>query len=43
MFGFFHDETRIFLMLEYVAKGELFKHLREQKTFSEAVSAKVTK
>lgn len=28
LFGFFYDDTRVFLILEYAAKGELYKHLR---------------
>ncbi|KAG8917174.1 spindle assembly checkpoint kinase, partial [Tulasnella sp. 408] len=30
LYGFFHDEKRIFLMLEFAAKGELYKQLQKQ-------------
>lgn len=29
LFGYFHDNQRVFLILEFAAHGELFKHLRE--------------
>ncbi|CAN8073224.1 unnamed protein product [Agarophyton chilense] len=28
LFGYFYDDNRVFLILEYAAKGELYKHLR---------------
>lgn len=28
LFGYFYDDTRVFLILEYAAQGELYKHLR---------------
>lgn len=28
LFGYFHDQSRVFLILEYAAHGELYKHLR---------------
>ena len=28
LFGYFHDDSRVFLILEYAAQGELYKHLR---------------
>ncbi|KAI8342019.1 kinase-like domain-containing protein [Chlamydoabsidia padenii] len=40
LYGFFHDETRIFLILEFAAKGELYKELQEKKRFMESVAAK---
>ncbi|RWR80704.1 serine/threonine-protein kinase Aurora-3-like protein [Cinnamomum micranthum f. kanehirae] len=39
LFGWFHDEQRIFLMLEYAARGELFKELRKLRCFSEKRAA----
>lgn len=33
--GYFHDSKRIFLILEYAGKGELYKHLRKEERFSE--------
>jgi len=35
MFGHFHDSKRIFLILEYAGKGELYKHLRREQRFPE--------
>lgn len=30
LYTFFHDKTRIFLVLEFAAKGELYKELQRQ-------------
>ncbi|PXF43479.1 Aurora kinase A [Gracilariopsis chorda] len=38
LFGFFYDDNRVFLILEYAAKGELYKHLR-MHTFDERRAA----
>ena len=38
LFGYFYDETRVFLILEYAAQGELYKHLRSG-TFDERRAA----
>lgn len=35
LYGHFHDSKRIFLILEYAGKGELFKHLRRENRFPE--------
>lgn len=37
MYGYFHDETRVYLILEFAPKGELFKELNKQpkKRFDE--------
>ncbi len=35
LYGHFHDSKRIFLILEYAAKGELYKHLRKESRFPE--------
>ena len=34
-YGHFHDSKRIFLMLEFAGKGELYKHLRKENRFPE--------
>lgn len=34
-YGHFHDSKRVFLILEYAAKGELYKHLRRENRFQE--------
>ncbi|OAQ70401.1 serine/threonine-protein kinase Eg2 [Pochonia chlamydosporia 170] len=39
MFGHFHDNKRIFLILEFAGKGELYKHLRRENRFPEWKSA----
>ena len=35
LFGHFHDTKRIFLILEFACKGELYKHLRRETKFPE--------
>ncbi|KAF2965193.1 hypothetical protein GQX73_g8394 [Xylaria multiplex] len=35
LFGHFHDSKRVFLILEFAAKGELYKHLRRENRFPE--------
>ncbi len=42
LYGYFHDEKRVYLMVEYAAKGELYRQLRKRGRFSEARSAKVS-
>ncbi|XP_067935335.1 aurora kinase B-like [Watersipora subatra] len=42
MHGFFYDSDRIYLILEYVAKGELYDLLTKAKRFSESVAANYT-
>lgn len=41
MYGFFWDEKKIYLILEYALGGELYKELQrsENKRFPEAVAA----
>lgn len=34
-YGHFHDSKRVFLILEFAGKGELYKHLRKEKKFQE--------
>jgi len=40
LYGYFHDEKRIFLMLEFAGKGELYKQLSKYGHFSERRSAR---
>lgn len=40
LYGYFHDEKRIFLMLEFAGKGELYKQLSKHGSFSEKRSAR---
>lgn len=35
LFGHFHDSKRVFLILEFAGKGELYKHLRKEARFPE--------
>ncbi|KAH9831297.1 Serine/threonine-protein kinase ark1 [Teratosphaeria destructans] len=35
LYGHFHDSKRIFLILEFAGKGELYKHLRKAQRFPE--------
>ena len=35
LFGHFHDSKRIFLILEFAGRGELYKHLRRETKFPE--------
>jgi aurora kinase, other len=41
MFGYFYDEKRVYLMLEYAPKGELYKELTRRGRFSERRAAQV--
>jgi serine/threonine protein kinase len=40
LYGFFHDEKRIFLMLEFAGKGELYKQLSRAGKFTEKRSSR---
>lgn len=42
MFGYFYDNDRIYLILEYAAKGELYKELMNEERFSEQKAADVS-
>ncbi|KAL6246091.1 spindle assembly checkpoint kinase [Rhinocladiella similis] len=35
LYGHFHDSKRVFLILEFAGKGELYKHLRKEHRFPE--------
>ena len=35
LYGHFHDSKRVFLILEFAGKGELYKHLRRENKFPE--------
>lgn len=41
LYGWFYDEKRVYLILEFAAKGELYKHLRAIGKFPEPQAAKV--
>ncbi|KAJ2778591.1 spindle assembly checkpoint kinase [Coemansia javaensis] len=40
LYGYFHDEKRIYLILEYAARGEMYKLLQQQGSFAEPEAAK---
>ncbi|CAM9698360.1 unnamed protein product [Phaeothamnion confervicola] len=40
LFGYFYDEKRIYLILEFAPGGELYKRLQKHRRFSEPVAAK---
>ncbi|TFK39074.1 kinase-like protein [Crucibulum laeve] len=40
LYGYFHDEKRIFLMLEFAGKGELYKQLSKHGCFTEKRSSR---
>lgn len=39
LYGYFHDQTRVYLILEYAPRGEMFKELMKQGRFSEELTA----
>mmetsp|Transcript_19504 Transcript_19504/g.54259 ORF Transcript_19504/g.54259 Transcript_19504/m.54259 type:complete len:388 (-) Transcript_19504:287-1450(-) len=39
LYGYFYDKTRVYLILEFAAKGELYKELQRCRTFNERRSA----
>jgi len=41
LYGYFYDQKRVYLILEYAANGELYKALRKAKKFSEQRAANV--
>ncbi|XP_014281934.1 aurora kinase C [Halyomorpha halys] len=45
LYGYFHDNSRVYIILEYAKMGELYKQLQEQpeKRFSEKRSAEIIK
>uniref|UniRef100_A0A6G4ZXY8 Aurora kinase n=1 Tax=Rhipicephalus microplus TaxID=6941 RepID=A0A6G4ZXY8_RHIMP len=39
LYGYFHDDARVYLILEYAPKGELYRELTKEKMFDEKKSA----
>ena len=39
LYGYFYDDTRVFLILEYAPRGEMYKELQKQQKFSEETTA----
>jgi aurora kinase len=42
LYGYFYDQKRVYLILEYAARGELYKDLQKCKYFSERRAATVS-
>ncbi|KAH0900969.1 hypothetical protein HID58_040472 [Brassica napus] len=42
LYGYFYDQKRVYLILEYAARGELYKELQKCKYFSERRAATVS-
>ena len=42
MYGYFYDTTRVYLILEYAPRGELYKELQKEKKFTEERTATVS-
>ncbi|KAJ1869039.1 spindle assembly checkpoint kinase [Coemansia sp. RSA 1722] len=40
LYGYFHDEKRVYLILEYASEGEMYKLLQRRNMFSEPMAAK---
>ncbi|VDM09958.1 unnamed protein product [Wuchereria bancrofti] len=40
LYGYFHDDDRVYLVLEFAPKGNLFQHLQVMKTFPPELAAK---
>ena len=41
LYGYFHDEKRLFLMLEFAANGELYRQLAKKGRFGEKRASRV--
>lgn len=41
LYGWFHDDERIFMILEYAYGGELYRELRKKGRFTEKQAATV--
>ena len=39
MYGYFYDDTRIYMILEYAPRGELYKELQKKRKFSDRKAA----
>lgn len=39
LYGFFHDQTNVYLILEYSIHGELYQHLKRAKRFESSTAA----
>lgn len=41
MFGYFHDKSYVYVILEIASEGSLFKKVVQERTLTEATTAKV--
>ena len=42
LYGYFYDDTRVYLILEFAPRGELYKQLRKADHFDDITSATVS-
>lgn len=42
LYNYFHDKTRVYLILEYAPRGELYKELQKYQRFDEKRTATVS-
>ena len=42
LYGYFYDQTRVYLILEFAAKGEIYKELQKRGRFDEGRAANVS-
>ena len=40
LYGFFDDETYVYLILEYMEEGTLYNHMKKEKKLSEEVCSR---
>ncbi|ORZ01699.1 kinase-like domain-containing protein [Syncephalastrum racemosum] len=40
LYGYFHDDEHVYMVLEYAAKGDLYTHIHERGPLSESLAAK---
>ena len=43
LYSYFQDQLRIYIVLEYASKGELYKYLKQQGKFTQEQTAKVSR
>jgi len=43
LYGYFYDDERIYVILEYASQGEIYSHLKKQGRFSEMKTSKIIK
>lgn len=43
LYGYFHDDDNVYMVLEHAPRGELYSLMRERGSLSEEETAKVTR